>query len=215
MPTAAGRELLRAAKAAASGPQPALCLPVGRPAEALLRPVVMRSGHVPTADVRALTEWRNRFVRSFLSDFVASEERTERWLTDSVGPDDSRILFMVDDLSGRTFGYMGLAFIDWETGYAEADAIVRGGEAPRGLQTRALHTMWRWGRTALGLTRLCTRVRSDNSALAFFEKAGFRELRRVPLGRRAVDDGWEWVEDPSLEAGGLELVHMELRDDGG
>src|SRR3954469_15815153 len=93
-----GRELLSAAKASASYPPPALCLPVGRPAVGLLRPVITRTGRIPYADLQALTEWRNRFVHAFLSEFTATEERTERWLVESVGSDDSRILFMVDDL---------------------------------------------------------------------------------------------------------------------
>jgi RimJ/RimL family protein N-acetyltransferase len=210
----AGRELMRAAKASASAGQPALSLPVGSPVEGLLRPVVTRPGATSRADVRALTEWRNRFVHAFLTEFVATEERTERWLADSVGPDDTRILFMLEDERGRTVGQMGLAYVDWEDGRAEVDAIVRGAQAPPRLVTRALGTMWRWGRAALGLSRLGVRVRSDNSAISFFEKAGFRELRRVPLRPDRRDDGVSWVEDPSLASAGLTLVHMELEHDG-
>ena len=91
---------------------------------------------------------------------------------ESVGPDDSRILFMVEDGHDRTIGHMGLAFIDWETGYAEADAVVRGDEAPTGLLTESLDTMWRWARGALGLSRLGVRVRSDNPAIVFYDATG-------------------------------------------
>lgn len=210
-----GIEVLRAAKAAASSDGPALGLPVGRPIAGLLRPVVTRRGAVPAADVRCLTEWRNRYVDSFLSEFVATEERTERWLVESVGPDDTRILFMLDDAGGRTVGYMGLAFIDWATGYAEFDAIVRGADAPRGLVTEALRTLWAWGRGTLGLSRGGIRVRSNNPAVVFFERFGFRELRRVPLRRQAGDGGTRWREDPSGDADGLSLVHMQLEEDSG
>jgi RimJ/RimL family protein N-acetyltransferase len=213
--TSAGRELLRAAKASAAPGQPTLSLAIGRPVAGLLRPVSTRPGRTSPADVRALTDWRNRHVKSFLTEFVANEERTERWLVESVGPDDSRILFMVEDAAARTVGYMGLAFIDWETGYAEFDAIVRGAEAPPGLMARSIRTMWSWGRSALGLERLCGRVRSDNPALAFFEKLGVREHGRVPLRREEDRGEVRWVEDPSMEPGGPSLVHLELEDDGG
>jgi len=212
--TSAGRELMRAAKASAAPGQPTLSLAIGRPVVGLLRPVSTRAGRISPADVRALTDWRNRHVRSFLTEFVANEERTERWLVDSVGPDDTRILFMVEDGDGRTVGYMGLAFIDWETGYAEFDAIVRGAKAPPGLMSRSIRAMWSWGRTALGLERLCGRVRSDNPALAFFEKLGVREHGRVPLRREQDGGEVRWVEDPSIEPGGPCLVHLELLDDG-
>jgi hypothetical protein len=111
---------------------------------------------------------------------------------------------------------MGLAYIDWETRHAEFDAIVRGAEAPPGLMSRSIRTMWAWGRSALGLEKLCGRVRSDNPALAFFERMGVREHRRVPLRREQVGDGVRWVEDPSLEPGEPSLVHLELlEEDGG
>jgi RimJ/RimL family protein N-acetyltransferase len=208
-------ERLGAAKAAASSEQPALSLPVGRPVEGLLRPVVTRPGATSPADVRLITEWRNRFVQAFLHEFVATDERTERWLVRSVGPDDTRILFMLEDAQGSTVGHMGLAFIDWGASSAEVDAVVRGGDAPAGLVSRALDTMWRWGRGALGLSRLGVRVRSDNSALAFYEKAGFRERRRVPLRRHALEREVRWVEDPSVADSGLSLVYLELVEHGG
>jgi hypothetical protein len=110
---------------------------------------------------------------------------------------------------------MGLAFIDWEAGSAEVDAIVRGAKAPPDLMARSILTMWSWGRSALGLERLLGRVRSDNPALQFFEKVGIREHDRVPLRREEAGDEARWVEDPSLDAGDPSLVHMELREDGG
>ena len=213
--TGSGRELIQAAKATAAAAQPTLCLPVGRPVAGLLRPVVTRPGATSPADVRALTDWRNQHVKSFLTEFVATEERTERWLVESVGADDTRILFMVEDAEARTVGYMGLAFIDWEAGTAEFDAIVRGAKARSGLMSRSIRTMWSWGRTALGLERLCGRVRSDNPALAFFEKLGVREHGRVPLRREQAGEEVRWVEDPTIESGGPSLVHLELLDDGG
>jgi hypothetical protein len=213
--TSAGRELLRAAKASAASERPTLCLAVGQPVVGLLRPVSTRPGRTSPEDVRVLTDWRNRHVQSFFTEFVATEERTARWLVESVGPDDTRILFMVDDTAGRTVGYMGLAFIDWDTGYAEFDAIVRGGGGPPGLMARSIRTMWSWGRSALGLELLGGRVRSDNPALGFFGKVGVREHRRVPLRREEAGGEVRWVEDPSMEAGDPSAVHLELLDDGG
>jgi len=209
-----GREALRAAKEPGADGGPALTLPVGRPTIGRLRPVGTRRGALSATDVRLVTEWRNRFADSFLTQFDATDERTERWLVDSVGPDDTRILFMLDDAEGRTVGHMGLAFIDWEAGTAEADSVVRGREGPRGLVTRALDAMWSWGREALGLARLRVRVRSDNDALRFYERAGFRELHRVPLRRHEDGDGVRWAEDPSAGDPGLMLVPLELGADG-
>lgn len=209
-----GRELLIAVKATTVSHSPVLCLPVGRPAEAILRPVATRKDQLNPQDVQVLTEWRNRFVHAFLHEFEASEERTAEWLTKIVGPDDTRLLFMIDDSTGTTIGYMGLAYIDWEKSYGEADAIVRGAEAAPGLMSRAMRVMLNWAHGQLGLVRLGVRVRSDNAALDFYRKFGFSKESRVSLEPRNEPDGLRWVENPSLPLSEPGLVHMVLSEFG-
>ena len=183
-------------------------IPVGNPCVAVLRPVVTAAGKVNPDDVRILTEWRNRFVRSFLTEFEATEARTAAWLTQVVGPDPTRFLFMLEDLAGRTIGYLGLAFIDWEERTGEADAIVRGVETQPGVMTKALLALLRWAHHELGLTTaLKVRVRSDNPAVHFYLKLG-AETRRVPL-REIEEPGMKrWVEDESLPSSETELVYI-------
>ena len=204
-----GKEVLRVLKDTAGSPG-MLCIPVGRPVRALLRPVPTHRDRMNADDVHYLTDWRNRHVNAFLTQFHATEARTAKWLSEVVGPSQTKVLFMVDDLSRRTFGYMGLDFIDWQRRSGEADAIVRGAEAPAGLMAESLRTLMLWARVQLGLHCLGVRVRSDNSALEFYRKLGFREVRRVGLRRIDEPDRGCWVEDDSLPVSGLCLVHMEL-----
>jgi RimJ/RimL family protein N-acetyltransferase len=204
--------LLQSIKQGACGDS-ALCIPVGRPPAVLLRAVSTTPGRLNAGDVAALTEWRNRHVSAFLTGFTATEARTARWLADSVGPDGTRILFMVDRIADRvTIGYMGLAFIDWQNHYVEADAIVRGLPAARGVMRDALLTLLAWARDQLGLTAIGVRVRSDNPAHAFYQSLGFRDIRRTSL--RRCQDPWNghiaWVEDPSVPIAEPALVHMRL-----
>ena len=199
--------MIQALKANSTGRQPCLSLPVGSPVEAVLRPVATVPGKLNAADVRVLTEWRNRFVKSFLTEFEATKARTETWLTDVVGPDPTRILFMLDDARGETVGYLGLAFIDWEQGIGEADAIVRGAEVAPGVMAKALFTLLGWGYEQLGLETLGARVRSDNPSLRFFLKIG-EELKRVPLRRVEERDIVRWVEDETLVTPAASLVYL-------
>lgn len=203
-----GRSLLTALKASAVPRGTSLTIPVGRPVRAVLRPVSTRPGSLNAEDVARLTDWRNRFVRSFLTEFPATEERTARWLTEVVGPADTQILFMVDDADGRTVGYVGLAFVEWETGCFEVDAVVRGEDAPRGLMSDALRTMMLWAQCQLGLGEARVRVLSDNTAHAFYRKLGFRDVKRVPL-RSVEEPGMvRWVEDEAAPDASRGLVHM-------
>ena len=203
-----GPGLLKALKAVAGAPGPQLLIPVASPPVAWLRVVPTRPEFINPTDVACLTLWRNRFVTSFLTEFEATHERTRQWLTEVVGPSDGKILFMLDGADGRPFGYMGIASINWETASAEADAIVRGGDAPRGTMRIALHTLLAWARHHLELRELGVRVRSDNPAVLFYEKIGFREQRRVPLRRSDNPHLIQWSEDPSALDSQVHLVHM-------
>ena len=199
--------MIQALKASATAGQPCLSLPVGSPVEALLRPVSTTPGKLNDTDVRVLTEWRNRFVKSFLTEFEATETRTASWLSEVIGPDPTRILFMLDDAQGNTVGYLGLGFIDWQQGVGEADAIVRGAEVAPGVMAKAFFTLLGWGYEQLGLETIGARVRSDNPSLNFFLKIG-KELKRVPL-RRSEEPGMvRWSEDETLVTSPASLVYL-------
>lgn len=207
-----GRDLLNSVKASASE-QPCLGIPVGNPVKAILRPVITENADERSEDVYRLSIWRNKFVTAFLTEFEATPERTAKWLSDGIAKDDSRILFMVDDLEGNTFGYIGLAFIDWDKKSGEADSVVRGGSAEPGLMTEVLRTLLTWARGQLGLESIGVRVRSDNPALGFYEKFGFQELERVPLVKSNDENMIVWSEDrgnTSVSPDAPHLVHMTL-----
>lgn len=204
----AGRDLLCSLKVAAGNPGPQVSLTVGKPPKAILRVVATGPDRLNGDDIRCLTEWRNRFVTAFLTEFVATDAQTRRWLMDVIGPDDTKILFMADTPDGRTFGYLGLAFIDWKRGCGEADAVVRGGPAEPGTMSAALKTLLAWARLGLGLTEVGVRVRSDNPALNFYRKLGFGERYRTPLRRTESPDKTVWIEDSRLGAASPALVHL-------
>ncbi len=208
MNTTSGRQLLRALKDATTAGAPALVLPIGDPIRAVLRPIATVPGATDPTDVRLLGEWRNRHVKSFLTEFVAHDARTGHWLTHAIHDDDGKLLFMLDAIDGTRLGHLGLGFIDWDARYGEADAIVSGGATPPGLMKLALQTLLAWARGQLGLEELAVRVRSDNPAVAFYGKVGFREWQRVPLAARRGAELTEWFEDPSLTHAEASLVYM-------
>jgi len=209
----AERALLGHLKGSAGKSGPILGLRIPGFDSFFLRPVKSGAEHIDSHDVTCLTKWRNCHVRAFLTEFEANTERTARWLSEYVHFDDGRILFMIDDASGAPIGYMGIANIEWEASYVEADAIVSNGKTPRGLMSAALRTLLRWAKGQLGLRNVAVRVLSDNPALHFYRKLGFLEVKRVPL-RCEVQPGMiSWVEDPSLAHAERYLVHHFWDDD--
>jgi RimJ/RimL family protein N-acetyltransferase len=202
-----GLALVTALKRTVPARGPGLSLPV--PGSLRLRPVATRDVAPGHLDVVRLTRWRNRHVSAFLTEFEATPERTARWLRELVGPDDGRIVFMVDDAAERTFGYMGLAFIDWVGGSFEIDGVVRGLDGPPGGMSVALVTLIDWALAQLGLAEPRVRVRSDNPhAVAFYRTLGFEPQSRRPLRGLVEPDMVHWVEDDAADPDGPALVHM-------
>lgn len=176
---------------------------------ARLRPV--SCGQPASADVHYLTLWRNQNVHAFLSEFVATEVRTERWLREYVGPDPTRAVFMVE-VEDQIVGYMGLAQIDWNRRSFELDGIVRGRtDAPRGLMTGGVLAMIDWAASYLGLDHPAVRVLAHNThAVAFYRRMGFAESRREALYRVTSDDGSELTGEATGEAATAMLIYMTL-----
>lgn len=173
---------------------------------------VVRATNPDPEDVERLTGWRHRNAQAFLTEFEASIERTERWLTGTVS-DDSRILFMVCERDGSSIGYIGLANINWETAYGELDAVVRGESGYPGAMTLAALTLLKWASETLGLLQLGVRVLADNPAVPFYSKLGAIEVSRIPLRREEKPDKVEWKPVDQGEIAGSDtrwLVHMRF-----
>lgn len=199
-----GRELLQRIKQGSSGPYE---VPIPGFSDAHLRAV--NTANPDSTDVARLTAWRNRHVRSFLTEFTATEARTRRWLVESVAKDDSRVLFMIEDGNGSIIGYIGLAFIDWSSKKGEVDAVVRGEQMQRGVMSHAMKALINWGRRELGIKLFEVRVLADNPALAFYGKQGFKELRRSALQRIETPDGTTWQSADAETGASRQLVHLE------
>ena len=192
-------------------PEESFALKVLNAPEVRLR--MISTSNPKEGDVIWLSEWRNRHVRSFLTEFNATPQRTQEWLTKVVAHDISRILFMIEELGQHPLGYIGMAFIDYGRHVAEADSVVRGNTGHPGIMTLALQTLIEWARACLGIKKFGVRVLNDNPAVAFYEKFGFREVKRTPLQCEISPGFVAWKEvigklDSKAEI--RWLLHMEL-----
>lgn len=74
--------------------------------------------------IAELTDWRARYMRYFLTQFVATSERTERWLKQVVLPSNDRMLFLICSEEGKPVGNFGVCNIGFVQG--ELDNLIRG-----------------------------------------------------------------------------------------
>jgi RimJ/RimL family protein N-acetyltransferase len=122
--------------------------------------------------VDALTRWRRRFGRFFLTQFEPTNERTRSWLERVVLPDDSRILFLIKDDAGELVGHLGVCNVTRES--AELDNYMRGrrGGDPKLMLFAGLSLIgWVYG--VLGIERMTARVLANNHrTLALYDETG-------------------------------------------
>ena len=74
--------------------------------------------------ISSLTRWRQMFMRYFLTQFEATNERTMAWLKNVVIKDDTRILFLIMDETNRAIGNFGICNISRDS--VELDNLIRG-----------------------------------------------------------------------------------------
>lgn len=133
--------------------------------------------------IKLLTEWRNKNVQVYPTQFTATEESTSSWLENKLLAVEDRILFFVQNRTGDVIGHIGFNGCHNNEKYFEIDNVVRGVEAKDpGLFGKALQSLIEWARKLLNVDGFFLRVMDDNKhAIQFYEKNGFYESKKIPL----------------------------------
>ena len=72
----------------------------------------------------ALTRWRKKYMKYFLTQFNASTNRTKSWLENIVIPSSDRLLFLILNEDNNLIGNFGIADILFDQ--CELDNLIRG-----------------------------------------------------------------------------------------
>jgi RimJ/RimL family protein N-acetyltransferase len=175
-----------------------------------LRPVHV---YPPAEEIRLLMEWRNENREAFFSWFTATEEETEKWLTEQILAREDRILFFIETLDHRPFGHIGLTNFDYSTKACEIDNVLRGTtEFIKGGMSVALQALINWVFIGLRANSIYLRVFSDNQrALGFYTQGGFEMVKQVPFRRMKDGNVTRWVEAREDDRGVFEKYVSYLR----
>jgi RimJ/RimL family protein N-acetyltransferase len=134
------------------------------------------------------TQWRQRYMAMFLTQFTATKSRTQDWLTRQTAGDE-RILFLLRDLKGQPLGQFGLR--NYPDGTVELDNGILGVAAgPARLFYHAERAILRWAASTLCAPRAITRIFSKNVfAIKLHKSLGLVESHREPLTLEETPDG--------------------------
>lgn len=133
--------------------------------------------------LQRLTEWRNRFVHVYPTQFLASLESTRAWLRDRLLAVEDRMLFLVVDKQGAVVGHMGFNSCFNDEAKMELDNIVRGVDGvEKGIMANALLTLTEWARKTINVEGFFLRVFAGNAkAIDFYRSLGFVVDETIPL----------------------------------
>lgn len=172
---------------------------------------------IPIGHSNALTDevlqnlfrWRQGAMRSFLTVFEPSLEKTRGYLEAVALADSARLLFLIEDAEGRAVGNIGLCNIT--AADAEIDNVIRGESVGRSdFMTWVLRALIRFAHDRLNVERVYLNVLADNErAIRSYQRVGMVETNRVPLAREDIPGGYRWTPSPGMVDPSMALVRME------
>jgi len=173
--------------------------------------IPLSNAHETDGDLlQKLTDWRNKNVQAYPTQFVATFESTKAWLKDRLLAIEDRILFLVVDNQGKVVGHIGFNGCINDGLLFEIDNVVRGDPtAAKGLFSQAMFALMEWARKTSNVGGFFLRVMDDNShAIDFYKRIGFIEDRRIPLVKDEKDGFVSYREANKGESSAKTFVRM-------
>lgn len=171
---------------------------------------IIRSSLDIADDMARLADWRNRHMKWFFTQFVATAAATRGWLEAEVLGKRGRLLYWIE-WDGRKIGQVG-----WKSdaeGVAELDQFIRGESAgPAGLMFMAEEALLDFLFATAECKRIVARVLAGNvPALELHRAMAFHISRQIPMRAVVVDGGRRF--EPVSEHGDTYAIELVLECD--
>jgi RimJ/RimL family protein N-acetyltransferase len=129
----------------------------------------------------SIAEWRNKYMRFYLTQFDADLENATSYIQTKIHSNSPAIFFMIADENYKILGHIGFSEIT-STG-AELDNILLGeASSVRNLMQDVEIQSINWIRDFLGLKKIQLKVLSYNFlAIGLHEMCGFQIEERLPI----------------------------------
>ena len=145
--------------------------------------------------IEKFTNWRNKYMACFLSNFIPTNERTKKWIINNVLKNEDVILFKILNNKSELVGHIGAKY---RKEYIEYDNLIREGEVEVPFFTSFVADMFmNWLFRISDVDFISGKCISNNTkGLRFHERTGFEINNRIPLRKEIASNGdLNWVED--------------------
>jgi perosamine synthetase len=145
------------------------------------------------AVIESMSSWRAAHQYAYPSRFQVTNAGTAKWLKAAVIENENRLLFLIQDASGKYLGHIGLLKLDENR--CEIDNVLRGESDCPGIVSAALRELEKFAYEELGLESLELRVLESNQhAVDFYIKQEYKESRKIGLANQGSDEEVSLVE---------------------
>jgi len=162
--------------------------------------------------IAKLVKWRSKFMKFFMTQFRATEERTRAWLKNTVIPDHTRILFVILEDKGNIVGNFGVCNISSKA--AELDNLIRGEKGgDQQLIYFAEISLMDWFFSILGIDRIYLHVFSNNSrTISLHKSVGFNVNCAYELTKTSKEVEIRYIVGKTVkqQQNYLQLLEMEM-----
>lgn len=158
----------------------------------------------------ALTRWRKKYMKYFLTQFNASTNRTKSWLENIVIPSSDRLLFLILNEDNNLIGNFGIADILFDR--CELDNLIRGekGGHPKLIYFSEL-SLLKWLFLEKNVKRVNLHVFANNlPTIKLHKSVGFVEIGRRKLERVQSKDGAVSFDETQIFSEGNSIEYLEL-----
>ena len=158
----------------------------------------------------ALTRWRKKYMKYFLTQFNASTNRTKSWLENIVIPSSDRLLFLILNEDNNLIGNFGIADILFDR--CELDNLIRGekGGHPKLIYFSEL-SLLKWLFLEKNVKRVNLHVFANNlPTIPLHKSVGFVEIGRRKLERVQSKDGAVSFDETQIFSEGNSIEYLEL-----
>lgn len=134
-----------------------------------------------TKVLMSVAEWRNKYMRFYLTQFDADLENATNYILSKINPNSSAIFFMIADQQFKMIGHIGFSNIF--SGTAELDNVLLGEVSPvRNLMQDVENQSIKWIVDFLDLEKIYLKVLSYNFlAIDLHQMCGFSIEDRLPI----------------------------------
>lgn len=162
-------------------------------------------------EINSLAIWRQKHNWWFPAQFKVTIEGTKKWVENQVIQNPDRLLFMLEDPSGKIIGHLGLYRFNFSERSCEVDNIIRGEDLIPGVMTEALKTLIVWSTLTLKIKKFYLKVYADNErAIALYKRCGFKKLKKIPMKKIVENEVVSWEENPKMKEKEIERFHLQM-----